>query len=60
MGTITGAQQILAGLKEAGIDLVSSVPDINMMQLINLLYEDKDIAHVPVGREEEVIHRSLE
>ena len=55
MGTITGAQQILAGLKEAGIDLVSSVPDINMMQLINLLYEDKDIAHVPVGREEEGI-----
>ncbi len=50
MGTITGAQQILAGLKEAGIDLVSSVPDINMLQLINLLYEDKDIAHVPVGR----------
>jgi sulfopyruvate decarboxylase subunit alpha len=55
MGTITGAQQILAGLKEAGIDLVSSVPDINMLQLINLLYEDKDIAHVPVGREEEGI-----
>ena len=55
MGTVTGAQQILAGLKEAGIDLVSSVPDINMLQLINLLYEDKDIAHVPVGREEEGI-----
>jgi sulfopyruvate decarboxylase subunit alpha len=55
MGTITGAQQILAGLKEAGIDLVSSVPDINMLQLINLLYEDKEIAHVPVGREEEGI-----
>src|SRR5258708_31325647 len=55
MGTITGAQQILAGLKEAGIDLVSSVPDINMLQLIDLLYQDKDIAHVPVGREEEGI-----
>src|SRR5687767_13351752 len=53
MGTVAGAQQILAGLKEAGIDLVSSVPDINMLQLINLLYEDKQIAHVPVGREEE-------
>jgi sulfopyruvate decarboxylase subunit alpha len=55
MGTIDGAQQILAGLKEAGINLVASVPDINMLQLINLLYEDKDIAHVPVGREEEGI-----
>ena len=55
MGTIAGAQQILNGLKEAGIDLVSSVPDINMLQLINLLYEDEAISHVPVGREEEGI-----
>lgn len=55
MGTIEGARQILAGLKEAGINLVSSVPDINMLQLINLLYEDKEIVHVPVGREEEGI-----
>ncbi len=55
MGTIAGAQNILAGLKAAGIDLVSSVPDINMLQLINLLYEDKEITHVPVGREEEGI-----
>ena len=55
MGTLEGARQILAGLKEAGVNLVSSVPDINMLQLINLLYEDKEIAHVPVGREEEGI-----
>src|SRR4029434_4483709 len=55
MGSPEGARQILAGLKEAGIDLVASVPDINMLQLINLLYEDKGIAHVPVGREEEGI-----
>src|SRR5512139_3612035 len=55
MGTIDGAQNILAGLKGAGIDLVASVPDINMLQLLNLLYEDQDIAHVPVGREEEGI-----
>src|ERR671918_1570037 len=55
MGTIEGARQILAGLKEAGTDLVASVPDINMLHLINLLYEDKEIAHIPVGREEEGI-----
>lgn len=55
MGTIAGAQNILAGLKAAGIDLVSSVPDINMLDLINLLYQDKEITHVPVGREEEGI-----
>jgi sulfopyruvate decarboxylase subunit alpha len=55
MGTVAGAQNILSGLKEAGINFVSSVPDINMLQLINLLYEDKQITHVPVGREEEGI-----
>jgi len=55
MGTTAGAQNILTALKGAGIDLVSSVPDINMLQLINLLYEDQQIAHVPVGREEEGI-----
>jgi sulfopyruvate decarboxylase subunit alpha len=55
VGTVAGAQQILNGLKEADIDLVSSVPDINMLQLINLLYQDKAITHVPVGREEEGI-----
>lgn len=55
MGTIDGAENILAGLKGAGIDLIASVPDINMLQLLNLLYDDKDITHVPVGREEEGI-----
>jgi len=55
MGTIEGARQILTGLKEAGIDLVASVPDINLLELINLLYEDREITHVPVGREEEGI-----
>jgi len=55
MGTIAGAQNILAGLKGAGIDLIASVPDINMLQLLNLLYQDKEITHVPVGREEEGI-----
>jgi sulfopyruvate decarboxylase subunit alpha len=53
MGTVEGSRQILAGLKEAGVNLVASVPDINMMELINLLYEDKEINHVAVGREEE-------
>jgi len=55
MGTIEGSQRILAGLKEAGINLVASVPDINLVELINLLYQDKDITHLPVGREEEGI-----
>src|SRR6266487_1419998 len=49
------SRQILAGLKEAGINLITSVPDINLLDLINLLYEDKDVTHMPVGREEEGI-----
>ena len=53
MASIEAARQILDGLKEAGIKLVASVPDINVLQIINLLYEDKEITHVPVGREEE-------
>lgn len=55
MGTVEGSREIIAGLKEAGINLVASVPDINLLELINLLYEDKKITHVPVGREEEGI-----
>jgi len=55
MGTVAGAQNILSALKESGINLIASVPDINMLQLINLLYQDKDITHIPVGREEEGI-----
>src|ERR1700758_1444117 len=55
MANIEAARNILAGLKEAGINLVASVPDINLLQLINLLYEDREITHIPVGREEEGI-----
>ena len=53
MGTVEGSRQILEALKEAKIDLVASAPDINLMELINLLYEDGEITHIPVGREEE-------
>lgn len=55
MGTVEGSQRIIAGLKEAGINLVASVPDLNLLELIRLLCEDKEILHVPVGREEEGI-----
>jgi sulfopyruvate decarboxylase subunit alpha len=55
MASTEAARQILAGLKEAGINLVASVPDINLLQVINHLYQDKEITHVPVGREEEGI-----
>ena len=55
MGRAEASSQILTALKEAGIDLVASVPDTHLLELINLLYEDPEITHVPVGREEEGI-----
>ena len=55
MGRAEASSQILTALKEAGINLVASVPDTHLLDLINLLYEDPEITHVPVGREEEGI-----
>lgn len=55
MGTLEGSRQILDSMKEAGINLVASVPDLNLLELINLLCQERDIAHIPVGREEEGI-----
>jgi sulfopyruvate decarboxylase subunit alpha len=55
MGTPEGSRAILQALKEGGVDFVASVPDINVKELIELLYRDEAIAHVPVGREEEGI-----
>jgi sulfopyruvate decarboxylase subunit alpha len=55
MATPERAREILIGLKDAGINLVASVPDINLLHLINGLYADREITHIPVGREEEGI-----
>jgi sulfopyruvate decarboxylase subunit alpha len=49
------AQQILAGLKEAGINLVASLPDINLAKLLQAVDHDNDFTHVPLCREEEGI-----
>jgi sulfopyruvate decarboxylase subunit alpha len=49
------AQHILAGLKEAGINLVASLPDINLAQLLRAVDHDNDLTHVPLCREEEGI-----
>lgn len=45
----------MEALKEGGVDFVASVPDINVKELIELLYRNQGITHVPVGREEEGI-----
>jgi sulfopyruvate decarboxylase subunit alpha len=49
------ATAILAGIKKAGINLVASLPDVNCLDLIDLLERDTEIEHVPLCREEEGI-----
>ena len=49
------AKIVVAGLKEAGIDLVATLPDINLADLLREVEEDDGILHVPLCREEEGI-----
>ncbi|MGH7825099.1 MAG: thiamine pyrophosphate-binding protein [Candidatus Binatia bacterium] len=49
------AKIILGGLREAGIDLIATLPDINLAQLLASIEEDQSVTHVPLCREEEGI-----
>ena len=49
------AQLIVGGLKDAGINLVATLPDINLASLLHEVENDRDILHVPLCREEEGI-----
>jgi sulfopyruvate decarboxylase subunit alpha len=49
------AEWVLRGIKAAGINLVASVPDINLVDLIRLLEQDEGVIQVPLCREEEGI-----
>ncbi len=46
---------IYHALKKAGIDLVTSVPCVNLEELLDLIESDGEITHIPVTREEEGI-----
>jgi len=47
------AKIIVEGLKQAGINLVATLPDINLADLLREVEENKDLIHVPLCREEE-------
>ena len=49
------ARLIVGGLKVAGINLVATLPDINLASLLHEVENDRDILHVPLCREEEGI-----
>jgi sulfopyruvate decarboxylase subunit alpha len=46
---------IVSGIKQAGINLVATLPDINLAQLLRAIDEDPELQHVPLCREEEGI-----
>ncbi len=53
---ITGAEAakiLVNGLKDAGISLIATLPDVNMSDLLHEVEEAQDVIHVPLCREEE-------
>ncbi|HEY7558025.1 MAG TPA: sulfopyruvate decarboxylase subunit alpha [Candidatus Binatia bacterium] len=49
------ARTIVDGLTEAGINIVATLPDINLADLLRQVDEDTALLHVPLCREEEGI-----
>ena len=49
------SEAVFDGLKDAGIDLIVSVPCVNLSKILNMIDEDEDIIHIPVTREDEGI-----
>ena len=49
------ATKIVSGIKQAGINFIATLPDVNLAQLLQAVDEDPDLIHVPVCREEEGI-----
>jgi sulfopyruvate decarboxylase subunit alpha len=49
------ARTIFNGLKAAGINLIATLPDINLAQLLHEVEADREVIHVPLCREEEGI-----
>jgi sulfopyruvate decarboxylase subunit alpha len=47
------AAAIVDGIKKAGIDLIATLPDINLLDVIGTLERDTELIHVPLCREEE-------
>jgi len=47
------SRAVYLGLRRAGIDFVTSVPCVNLQELLGLVEADPDIIHLPATREEE-------
>jgi sulfopyruvate decarboxylase subunit alpha len=55
LASADGPRTILEGLKEAGVDLIATLPDINLHGLLKLVEQEREVVHVPLCREEEGI-----
>lgn len=53
MPSAESAAVILAALKDAGVNVIASLPDRGLVNLVEALFEDNEIRHVPLSREEE-------
>jgi sulfopyruvate decarboxylase subunit alpha len=55
MADNNGPQLIVESMKEAGVSLVTSLPDANLQKLLALVDADAELTHVTLAREEEGI-----
>jgi sulfopyruvate decarboxylase subunit alpha len=55
LNSTEAAHAIVGALRGAGIDLVATLPDINLAELLRAVEESRGLTHVPVCREEEGI-----
>jgi sulfopyruvate decarboxylase subunit alpha len=55
LNSTEAAHAIVGALRGAGIDLVATLPDINLAELLRAVEESRELTHVPVCREEEGI-----
>ena len=55
MNAMEAAKTMVTGLKAAGINLVATLPDINLADLLGEIEQDGELMHVPLCREEEGI-----
>ena len=53
MTAAESAKILVNGLKDAGIGLIATLPDINLSDLLREVEEAQDVIHVPLCREEE-------
>jgi sulfopyruvate decarboxylase subunit alpha len=53
MTAAESAKILVNGLKDAGIGLIATLPDINLSDLLREVEEAKGVIHVPLCREEE-------